>query len=206
MKHASLLLKRATVLVTLFVLCCGLKAAGVVYLSFDDGPNNGNSPKLVNALKSAGARATFFVIGKNIAGNMTGLNAYKAAGFSIQNHSYSHQHMLSWTYQQVYTDIQKCQQAVQAAGCPAPRYFRPPYLEVNNTIKSACAALGLTIVNTTVDSQDWNGASVSQIISNCDRLQAGGTPLMHDWPPNTVTAIPTIVQHLKARGLGTAQY
>jgi peptidoglycan/xylan/chitin deacetylase (PgdA/CDA1 family) len=206
MKSVSSLFKRATVLVTLFVVCCGLKATGVVYLSFDDGPNNTNSPKLVNALKSAGARATFFCIGQNISGNMTGFNAYKAAGFSIQNHSYTHQHMLSWSYSQVYNDLLKCQQAIQAAGCPAPRYFRPPYLEVNTTIRAACSALGLTIVNTMVDSQDWNGASVSTIIANCDKLQAGGTPLMHDWPPNTVTAIPTIVQHLKARGLGTAQY
>jgi len=202
---ASLLIKRIAVLVSLFSLCCGLRA-GSVYLGFDDGPSNTNSPKLVNALKSAGARATFFLIGQNIAGNMTGFNAYKSAGFSIQNHSYTHQHMLSWTYSQVYNDLLKCQQAIQQAGGGTPRFFRPPYLEVNSTIKSACAALGLTIVNTTVDSQDWNGASVSTIISNCNKLQAGGLVLMHDWPPNTVTAIPTVVQNLRNRGLTTAQY
>jgi peptidoglycan/xylan/chitin deacetylase (PgdA/CDA1 family) len=206
MKPVSYLFKRITAVVCLFALCCALKASGVVYLSFDDGPNNGNSGALVNALKNAGARATFFCIGKNITSNMTGFNAYKNAGYSIQNHSYSHQHMLSWTYSQVYNDILKCQQAVQAAGGGTPRYFRPPYLEVNTTIRSACAALGLTIVNTTVDSQDWNGANTATIIANCNKLQAGGTPLMHDWPPNTVTAIPTIVHNLASRGLGTAQY
>jgi peptidoglycan/xylan/chitin deacetylase (PgdA/CDA1 family) len=181
-------------------------AGGSVYLAFDDGPNNSNSPKLVTALKNAGARATFFCIGNKISGNMSGFNAYKNAGFSIQNHSYTHQHMLSWSYQQVYNDLKQCQTAIQNAGGGTPRYFRPPYLEVNSTIKSAASALGLTIVTCTVDSQDWNGASTSQIISNCNKLQNGGVLLAHDWPPNTVAAIPTVVQNLKNRGLSTTQY
>jgi peptidoglycan/xylan/chitin deacetylase (PgdA/CDA1 family) len=206
MKQLLSAFSRVVLIACLFTIGCTLHAAGSVYLSFDDGPSNSNSPALVNALKNAGARATFFCIGQNIAGNMTGFNAYKSASFSIQNHSYSHQHMLNWTYTQVYNDLLKCQQAIQNAGGGTPRYFRPPYLEVNNTIRSACSALGLTIVNTTVDSQDWNGASTAQIISNCNKLQAGGTPLMHDWPKNTVAAIPTIVQNLRNRGLFTAQY
>ena len=188
----------------LFAACCTLKAG--VYLAFDDGPSNSNSPKLVNALKNSGAKATFFCVGNRISGNMTGFNAYKNAGFSIQNHSYSHQHMLAWSYQQVYDDIKKCQDAIKNAGGGTPKYFRPPYLEVNNNIRNACAALGLTIITCTVDSKDWNNATTAQIISNCNSLLNNGVLLAHDWPANTVAAIPTIVQNLKNRGLTTSQY
>lgn len=206
MNKTGFLLKHIAVAVCLFGICSGMRAGGVVYLSFDDGPNDGNSPALVNALTKAHAKATVFCIGQNIAKNPAGFLAYKHAGFSIQNHSFSHQHMLTWPYQRVYDDLLKCQQAIEAAGGGTPCFFRPPYLEVNATIRSACAALGLTIVTTTVDTKDWNGASTAEIIANCDKLKAGGTPLMHDWPPNTVAAIPTIVRNLTARGLGTAQY
>jgi peptidoglycan/xylan/chitin deacetylase (PgdA/CDA1 family) len=183
-----------------------LKATGSVYLAFDDGPINWSTPTLVNNLKNAGAKATFFCQGNKISGNMTGFNAIKNAGFSIQNHSFSHQHMLSWSYQQVYDDLKKCQQAIQNAGGGTPRYFRPPYLEVNATIRSACSALDLTIVTCTVDSKDWSGATSSQIITNCSKLQSGGVSLMHDGYSTTNAAIASIVQGLKNRGLATVQY
>ena len=42
----------------------------------------------------------------------------------------------------------------------------------------------------TVDSQDWNGATVDQIVAAAHTLQPGGIILMHDWPPNTIQAVP----------------
>ncbi len=200
------ILSKVSALAATALLAASLNANAGVYLAFDDGPSNSNSPKLVTALKNANARATFFVIGNKISANMTGFNAYKNAGFSIQNHSYSHQHMLSWTYTQVYNDIKKCQDAIKNAGGGTPKYFRPPYLELNTNIRNACAALGLTIVTCTVDSKDWNGATTSQIISNCNNLQNYGVLLAHDWPANTVSAMPTVVQNLRNRYLYTVQY
>ncbi|HEX9059246.1 MAG TPA: glycoside hydrolase family 11 protein [Clostridia bacterium] len=180
---------------------------GNVYLTFDDGPNNSNSATLINTLKSAGCnQATLFVWGNKISSNQTGWNAYKNSGFSIQNHTWSHQHMTSWSYQQVYNDIQQCNQAIQNAGKPKPTKIRLPYLESNSTIQQACSALGLSIVSPSVDTQDWNGASTQSIISACNNLQVGGNPLMHDQYQTTDSALATIVQNLKNRGLGFAQY
>lgn len=182
-------------------------SSGNVYLTFDDGPNNSTSATLVNNLKSAGcSKATFFVIGQNIAGNQTGWNAYKNSGFSIQNHSQTHQHMTGWSYQQVYNDLSACNTAIQNGGAPKPTKIRLPYLESNSTIQQACSALGLSIISPTVDTQDWNGASTQSIINACNSLNAGGNPLMHDSYQTTNNAIATIVQNLKNRGFGFAQY
>jgi endo-1,4-beta-xylanase len=185
--------------------CCSVKAASSVYLAFDDGPT-ANTITLVNRLKTAGARATFFVWGNRISGNLAGFNAIKNAGFSIQNHSYTHSHMLNWTYQQVYNDLKQCQDAIKNAGGGTPKYFRPPYLEVNATIQAACSALGLTIIQPTVYSNDWNGATTAQIVSAVSNLQPGGNALMHDGYSTTDAAIAAIVANLKNRGLSTAQY
>jgi len=182
-----------------------LKAGGSVYICFDDGPTS-NSTTLVSKLKSAGITATFFIWGNRIAANSTGFSAIKSAGYSIQNHSYTHSHMTSWSYSQVYNDFNQCNSAITAKGCPKPYKARLPYLESNATIQSACSALGLSIVSPTVDTKDWNGASTAQIVSACNNLQAGGNTLMHDGYTTTDNAISQIVTNLKAKGFSFAKY
>ncbi|MCL6592007.1 MAG: polysaccharide deacetylase family protein, partial [Firmicutes bacterium] len=180
---------------------------GSVYLAFDDGPNNSTSQTLVSTLKNNGVnQATMFVWGNKISSNQTGWNAYLNSGFSLQNHSWSHSHMTSWSYQQVYNDLQQCNQAIQNAGKPKPSKIRLPYLESNSTIQQACSALGLTIVSPNIDSQDWNGASTQSIISSVSNLGNGQNALMHDQYSTTISALPTIIQNLKNKGLGFAQY
>ena len=180
---------------------------GNVYICLDDGPNDANSVTMINNLKSAGCnQATLFVWGNKISSNPTAWNAYLNSGYSLQNHTWSHQHMLNWSYQQVYNDLQQCNEAIQNAGKAKPTKVRLPYLESNSTIQQACSALGLSIVNPTVDTQDWNNASTQAIITACNSLQAGGNALMHDQYQTTNSAIATIIQNLKNRGLGFAQY
>ena len=174
-------------------------------MAIDDGPS-GNSSAVVSAFSNAGCtKVTVFAIGNNV--NSNGLSAYKNAGYSIQNHSQTHSHMTSWSYQQVYNDLNSCNQAIQNQGCPKPTRIRLPYLETNSNIQQACSALGLSVVNPTVDTQDWNGAGTQQVINACNSLNAGGNPLMHpDVYASTRSAIPTICQNLRNRGLGFAQY
>jgi peptidoglycan/xylan/chitin deacetylase (PgdA/CDA1 family) len=180
---------------------------GSVYLAFDDGPNNATSQTLINNLKSAGCyQATLFVWGSKISSNSAAWTAYVNSGFSLQNHSWSHAYMSSWSYQQVYNDLQKCNQAIQNVGKAKPTKVRLPYLYSNNTITQVCSALGLTILTPTVYTSDWDGASTQTIINACNNLQTGGNPLMHDSYQTTISAIPTIVKNLKNRGLGFAQY
>lgn len=180
---------------------------GNVYLTFDDGPNNYTSASLINNLKSAGCnQATLFVWGSRISSNASGWSAYVNSGFSLQNHSWTHSHMTSWSYQQVYNDLQQCNQAIQNAGKSKPTKIRLPYLESNSTIQQVCSALGLSIVNPTVDSKDWSGAGSSAIINSCNNLRAGGNPLLHDGYQTTISAVSSIVQNLKNRGFGFSQY
>ena len=182
-------------------------ANGNVYLCFDDAPNNSTTSNLINNLKSAGCtQATFFVYGNGISYNSSAWNALCNSGFSIQNHSQSHSNMSNWSYQQVYNDLNQCNSAIVNAGKAKPTKVRIPYLTNNSTISQACSALGLSIVNPTVDTQDWNGASTNSIINACNNLSAGGNTLMHDGNYNTVSAVSSIVNNLKNKGFGFAQY
>jgi peptidoglycan/xylan/chitin deacetylase (PgdA/CDA1 family) len=176
-------------------------ANGYVGLTYDDGPNAGNTNTLLNALRSNGLRATMFNTGQNAAANPGLVAAQVSAGMWVANHSYTHPHMLTLSAAQMSSELSRTQSAIQAAGGGTPVLFRPPYGETNATLQSAASALGLRQIIWDVDSQDWNGASTAQIVQAANSLNNGQIILMHDQYATTVAAVPQIAANLRSRGL-----
>ncbi|GAB3892313.1 polysaccharide deacetylase family protein [Kibdelosporangium lantanae] len=174
---------------------------GYVGLTFDDGPSNAHTPALLNALQQNGLRATMFNEGQYAAAYPAQVRAEASAGMWIGNHSYTHPHMTQMSQAQVDSEISRTQQAIANAGGGTPRLFRPPYGETNATVQSVESKYGLRQIIWDIDSQDWNGASVDAIVQANGRLTNGQVILMHEWPANTLTAIPRIKQVLANRGL-----
>jgi peptidoglycan/xylan/chitin deacetylase (PgdA/CDA1 family) len=175
--------------------------SGYVGLTFDDGPSNAHTPALLNALKQHGLRATVFNEGQYAAAYPAQVRAEAAAGMWIGNHSYTHPHLTQLSQAQIDSEVSRTQQAITAAGGGTPRLFRPPYGETNATVKAVAAKYHLTQVIWDADSQDWNGASTDAIVQAVSRLTNGQVILMHEWPANTLAAIPRIAQTLASRGL-----
>ncbi|NUP22459.1 MAG: polysaccharide deacetylase family protein [Streptomyces sp.] len=173
---------------------------GYVGLTFDDGPSS-NTSALLNALTQNGLRATMFNQGQYAAANPSLVKAQVSAGMWVANHSYTHPHLTTLGQAQIDSEISRTQAAIAAAGGGTPTLFRPPYGETNATVKAVEAKYGLTEILWNVDSQDWNGASTDAIVAAAGRLTDGQVILMHDWPANTLAAIPRIAQGLAARGL-----
>ncbi|MBO4159243.1 MULTISPECIES: polysaccharide deacetylase family protein [Micromonospora] len=173
---------------------------GYVGLTFDDGPT-GSTGALLNVLRANNVRATMFNVGQNVQGNPSAARAQVDAGMWIGNHSWNHAHMTSMGQSQMQSDLSQTNSAIQSATGVRPQLFRPPYGETNSTLQSVASSLGMRQVIWDVDSQDWNGASVSQIVANAGRLQNGQVILMHDGIQNTRDAIPQIMANLNSRGL-----
>ncbi|MEV4497154.1 polysaccharide deacetylase family protein [Micromonospora arborensis] len=173
---------------------------GYVGLTFDDGPT-GSTSALLNVLRANGVRATMFNVGQNVQNNRSAAQAQVAAGMWVANHSWNHAHMTSMSQAQMQSDLSQTSSAIQSATGVRPQLFRPPYGETNSTLQSVASSLGMRQVIWDVDSQDWNGASVSQIVSNASRLQAGQVILMHDGIQNTRDAIGQIMANLTSRNL-----
>jgi peptidoglycan/xylan/chitin deacetylase (PgdA/CDA1 family) len=174
---------------------------GYVGLTFDDGPSNDHTPALLNALKQNGLRATVFNEGQYAAQFPAQVQAEVNAGMWVGNHSYTHPHLIQESQAQIDSEVSRTQQAIASAGGGTPKLFRPPYGETNSTLQGVESKYGLTQVIWDVDSQDWNGASVDAIVSANARLQNGQVILMHEWPANTLAAIPRIAQNLASRGM-----
>ncbi|MEU6388470.1 polysaccharide deacetylase family protein [Streptomyces sp. NPDC046939] len=175
---------------------------GYVGLTFDDGPSS-TTPALLNALKQNGLRATMFNEGQYAAANPAQVRAQVSAGMWVANHSYTHPHLTTLGQAQIDSEITRTQQAIANAGGGTPKLFRPPYGETNATVRAVESKYGLKEIIWDVDSQDWNNASVDQIVAAVGRLTSGQVILMHDWPANTLAAIPRIAQNLAAGGLCT---
>jgi endo-1,4-beta-xylanase len=177
--------------------------AGYVALTFDDGPTSGTTNQLISALQQKGATAVVFPTGQNAQANASGMRAYANAGLQIGNHSWDHPYLTNMSQAQVQQQLSSTQQTIQQTSGVTPKLFRPPYGSTNSTVRQVASSLGLTEVIWDVDSKDYDSASVSAIRQAASGLRAGQVILMHDWPANTIQALPGILDDLAARGLCT---
>ncbi len=172
---------------------------GYVGITYDDGPVN--TTAFVNALRQAElVPVTFFINGSQIGGNSSSIAQMLTVG-EVQSHAYSHNDMGGYSYQQAYDELERNSQAIMAAGAPAPTVFRPPYGSHTATTRQAASDLGMVTITWDVDSQDWNGASVSSIVASNRQLSNGDVILMHENQSNSLNAIPQIAAALKENGM-----
>lgn len=109
---------------------CVYRASGAINqiaLTFDDGPDPISTPLVLQALREAGAKATFFVIGRKVERYPDVIRQIASEGHSLAVHSYGHQlnyAFLSPTF--VARDIARCKQLIEQCGVPCSTFFRPP--------------------------------------------------------------------------------
>ena len=198
---AAMTVSGATAVIVSAVPAHAATCNGYVGITFDDGPSNDHTPAILNALRQNGMRATMFNEGQFAASFPAQVRAEVSAGMWVGNHSYTHPHLIQMSQAQIDSELARTQTAIANAGGGTPKLFRPPYGETNSTLQAVEARYGLTQIIWDVDSQDWNGASVDAIVAANARLTNGQVILMHEWPANTLSAIPRIAQGLASRGL-----
>ena len=148
-----------------------------VYLSFDDGPHPEITPFVLEELRKAGAEASFFCIGKNVAAHQRVYAQVLQEGHAAGNHSYHH--LNGWkTPQDVYVkDIALAQQQMDT------KLYRPPYGKITRgAARRVQQELGLRVVMWSVLSGDFDRAlspeaCLRNVISN---VKPGSIVVFHD--------------------------
>ncbi|MFB4305484.1 polysaccharide deacetylase family protein [Actinomadura sp. GTD37] len=174
---------------------------GYVALTYDDGPTAATLPALLDQLRAAGARATFFIQGNNAEARPDLVRAEQRAGMWIGNHTDTHPHLPDLGELAAFKEILGTQRTLRRITGRPPTLFRPPYGETNDQVRRDETRLRLLEVLWTVDSRDWAGATTDEIVAAARTLQPGGIILMHDWAQASVDAVPRIVGDLRERGL-----
>jgi peptidoglycan/xylan/chitin deacetylase (PgdA/CDA1 family) len=134
---------------------CRTNSPRKLAITFDDGPNPGITPKLLDLLDRYNAKATFFLIGKFVRECPELVAETVARGHIVGNHSESHLNLFRLSPMQVRVELRLCHDAIShAAGAP-PKWFRPPFGLRNPWVIPAARELGYQTVMWTLIPGDW---------------------------------------------------
>ncbi len=97
-----------------------------IALTFDDGPDPGNTPKLLDLLASKEIVATFFLVGKKVRRHGDLAVGIHRAGHHIGNHGYHHFPFTVLPNRLVVSELRRTSDAIAGATGVAPRFVRPP--------------------------------------------------------------------------------
>lgn len=109
----------------------GPRQARRIALTFDDGPDPAWTPRILETLTAADARATFFLVGERAARAPALVRAMAAAGHEIANHSWSHRSLWLAGPRRTGEEIGRAHIVLGELSGRAPRHFRPPWGMVN---------------------------------------------------------------------------
>ena len=179
----------------------------LVALTFDDGPDPRWTPAVLQLLAARGARATFFLVGRNALAHRDLVQAEVAAGDEIGNHTLTHAHLELISAGGVEDEVEDGARALVAAGAPPPRLFRPPrgfttrvVARVVRRARERTVFWGLTVER--FIRAHALGPAVDRLVA---KVRPGTIVLAHDGGGNrarTLQALPRLLSALKERGYG----
>lgn len=185
-----------------------------IVLTFDDGPNHANTPKILDILKAYQVKGYFFSVGKNI-GSIDKDGSAKASknldiikrivdeGHVLANHTFSHPVLTKLDADDRKKELARTNALIKAAGGIDSKVFRPPYGSQNDALAKQIKELGLISVMWNMDSMDWADpipeSIADRVLRQVDEKKSG-ILLFHDIHKQTIRALPEVLAGLYQRG------
>src|SRR5437870_12475920 len=171
-------------------------------MTFDDGPSATLTPKLLDLLAAHHIKATFFVIGENVAEHPEIVARAAREGHEIGNHSWSHPNFGKMSDQGVRSQLQRTDDAIKNATSQRPTLMRPPYGSITAREKRWIhEEFGYRIILWDVDPYDWKRPGTAVVRNRIlKETQPGSIVLSHDIHPGTIEAMPSTFHALEAKG------
>ena len=173
-----------------------------IAMTFDDGPSPTLTPKLLDLLAEHHIKATFFVIGQNVAEHPEVVARAVREGHEIGNHSWSHPNLGRMSDDAVRLQLTRTDDAIRNAAGIRPVLLRPPYGSITPRQKQWIHnEFGYEIILWDVDPLDWKRPGPTAIFSRILKAtHAGSIVLSHDIHPGTIEAMPATFSQLEAKG------
>jgi peptidoglycan/xylan/chitin deacetylase (PgdA/CDA1 family) len=153
----------------------------MVALTVDDGPDPRFTPRVLEALAAAGAKATFFMMGYNVEKHTDLAKAVLAAGHDIGNHTWSHQDLAFQDPPSARKEIKQCKAVLSELLGSDTTYFRPPRGELSGAVIRIASAENYDTFLWSVSRND-PAAGTPEVIADhvVSRLRPGAIIDMHD--------------------------
>jgi peptidoglycan-N-acetylglucosamine deacetylase len=179
-------------------------------LTFDDGPNDPHTFRLLDVLAKHSVKATFFMIGRYVEMRHDIAREVAAQAHVIGNHTFTHPNLVLRTQRQLADELWNCERALNdAVGEKHQRLFRPPWGARRPATLRAIRREGFTPVMWSVTSWDWSAKSSEKIERKVSsQVRGGDVVLLHDGGHLrfgtdrgfTVTATDRLLQRYKSEG------
>src|SRR5215813_968752 len=173
-----------------------------IAMTFDDGPSATLTPKLLDLLAAHHIKATFFVIGENVAEHPEIVARAAREGHEIGNHSWSHPNLGKMSDEGVRRQLQQTDDAIKSATGERPTLMRPPYGSITDHEKRwSHDQFGYDIILWDVDPYDWKRPGPAVVRARIlKETRPGSIVLSHDIHPGTIEAMPSTFDALEAKG------
>ena len=176
----------------------------MIAITLDDGPHKTNTLKVIELFEKYNGRATFFMLGKNaelyflLVGTRASVNEH---GFEIGSHSWDHPDLKKLDLNGINDQIVNTQNAIFKITGYEPKFIRPPFGSINDTVKTAISNNGMKIALWNLDTEDWklkDANKIKDVIVN--KAFDGAVILIHDIHSFTVNGLELALEELNNRG------
>jgi len=182
-----------------------------IALTFDDGPSPEWTPKILDELKKANIKATFFMIGHHVREYPEIARRVVDEGHVIGNHGFAHSVILYYTPAEVEEEIKYTEHVIREITGQTTDIFRPPKAWLRKAIKEKINAMGYKVVLWSLNSKDWVTFNYKYMVKYLSlRVRNGDILLFHDSGNvlsreggnrmQTVKAIPLLAETLRKKG------
>ena len=179
-----------------------------VALTFDDGPNEPYTSRILDILSGYLVKSVFFVCGRNVEFHPELSRRIVQEGHLLGNHTHSHSRFLTTTGLALWETL-KAAEVIQRITGVIPEYFRPPYGAPNPLFWWVLKRKGYRVVLWDVDGRDWERPSAPELAQRIvSKVKPNSVILLHDGHnvchgddrSPTVEALPLIIEGLRDRG------
>ena len=152
-----------------------------IALTYDDGPNDPYTQRLLEILAKHGVQATFFLIGRYVKQRPDIVREIARAGHVVGNHTFTHPNLIFASAAQTCAELQQCTQVLTDAVGDHSRLFRPPFGGRRPVTLRVARSLGLEPVMWSVTGWDWRGKPADYVERKvCRQVRGGDVILLHD--------------------------
>ena len=172
-----------------------------VALTFDAAWGSDKTQKIVETLKNAGIKGTFFLVGFWIDENKEKVKMISESGFDIGTHSNTHPKMSILSSKKMSEELElSISKITNITGKPV-KFFRAPFGDYSDAVLTTASNLGLKTIQWDVDTLDWKGLSANEIFNRVkSSVKNGSIILCHNNSDHILEALPMIISYLKSEG------
>jgi peptidoglycan/xylan/chitin deacetylase (PgdA/CDA1 family) len=185
------------------IIRSGPRSSGAVALTFDDGWGQAACARIAHALRTTGARATFFINGNHLKAEPE-LWKQILGDMPVANHTRSHLDLVEQDDRVVRKQIRE-DEAIheRLLGRPMLKLFRPPYGSHDRRVRTIAAELGYryTVLWSHSSGDTSNAADARSIVRRATGAPPGSIILLHCAHDATAEAMPAIIRHYQSRGI-----